>query len=121
MSSRRASVAELEQTEYATGGLVSGPGVGDALLFDFDRCGFGRNIKAAQLEEHQRRVLDYYFGAGTAERMAAERIIEQAAAEKRDAIATGRRREGNARTWYASITWSRSAWYALHGWRGPRR
>lgn len=67
--------------------------------------------------EHQRRVLDYYFGAGTAERMAAERVVE----EKRGALADGRRREGNAATWYASITWSRGAWYALHGERGPRR
>jgi len=75
----------------------------------------------SDLVEHQRRVLDYYFGAGTAERMAVERIIEEAAEEKRDALADGRRHEGNAATWYASITWSRGAWYALHGARGPRR
>jgi hypothetical protein len=69
------------------------------------------------LAEHQRMILDYYFGAGTAERMAVLRILT----EKEDAVAAGRRREGNASTWYASITWSRSAWYALHGEKGPRR
>jgi hypothetical protein len=77
--------------------------------------------QAAALKEHQRRVLDYYFGEGTAERMAAEGFIEQAAAEKRDAIADGRRHEGDAHAWYATITWSRNAWHALHGKRGPRR
>jgi len=70
----------------------------------------------AMLEEHQRRVLDYHFGEGTAERMAAKRVV----AEEQDAIAAGRRREGNAFTWYASITWSRNAWYALHGDRPPK-
>lgn len=73
------------------------------------------------LEEHQRRILDHYFGAGTAERMAVERIIEWSRAEGDAARADGRRHEGNATTWYASITWSRNAWYALHGEKGPRR
>jgi len=73
-------------------------------------------MRKATLEEHRRRVLDYYFGEGTAERMAAERVV----AEEQDAIAAGRRREGTAFTWYASITWSRNAWYALHGDRPPK-
>jgi hypothetical protein len=71
----------------------------------------------SDLAEHRRRVLDYYLGEGTAERMAVEGII----AEKNTAVADGRRHEGNAATWYASITWSRNAWHALHGVRGPRR
>lgn len=75
----------------------------------------------ADLEEHQRRILDHYFGAGTAERWAAERVIEQCRAEEDTARADGRRHDGNATTWYASITWSRNAWYALHGEKGPRR
>lgn len=72
------------------------------------------------LEEHRNAVLDCYFGTGTAERMAAERFVEQIHAEKEAAIADGRRREGNTTTWYASITWSRNAWYGLHGVKGPR-
>jgi hypothetical protein len=73
------------------------------------------------LEEHRRRILDHYFDAGTAERMAVERVIEWVRAEDEAAVTDGRRREGNASTWYASITWSRNAWLALHGVRGPRR
>jgi hypothetical protein len=71
----------------------------------------------SDLAEHRRAVLDYYLGEGTAERWAVERIIR----EREDAVADGRRHEGSATTWYASITWSRNAWYALHGVRGPRR
>jgi plasmid stabilization system protein ParE len=74
-----------------------------------------------ELEEQKRRILDYYFGEGTAERWAVERIIRECEDEKAAAVADGRRREGNATTWYASITWSRNAWYALHGMEGPRR
>lgn len=73
------------------------------------------------LEEQQSRILDHYFGVGTAERMAAEGMIEWSRAEEVAARADGRRQEGNATTWYASITWSRNAWYALHGMKGPQR
>lgn len=39
---------------------------------------------------------------------------------RREAIASGRHREGRPGNWYASITWSWQAWDAIWGNRPPR-
>lgn len=70
----------------------------------------------AELERHQKAILDHVFGEGTAERWAAERMIE----EEAEGIRTGRIRKGDRSTWYARIAWSRSAWLALWP-KGERR
>lgn len=59
---------------------------------------------------------DWALGPGTDARNI-ELGVER---ERREAAAAGRRHEGNRWTWYASITWSREAWAALHGNRLPK-
>lgn len=61
--------------------------------------------------------IDWAFGPGATARLSAER----AGRDRREAVESGRRHEGDRSTWYASITWSRRAWFALHGYREPKR
>jgi hypothetical protein len=69
-----------------------------------------------QDDRFRQDTTDWVFGLGyTADyAIAAER-------NRREAIASGRHREGGPHDWYASITWSRKAWDALHEGRTPRR
>lgn len=60
--------------------------------------------------------VDWLLGPGATARLWAER----AERERLEAIDCGRRQEGRPGDWYASITWSRRAWTALHGDRPPR-
>lgn len=61
--------------------------------------------------------VDWAFGPGATARLA----VERAERNRREAVASGRRREGQPGDWYVSITWSPRAWHALHGYRGPKR
>lgn len=72
------------------------------------------------LEELQRRVLDYYFGTGTHERWIAEQMTSHFAAQEAEGIRTGRIRKGDRTTWYARIAWSWDAWLVLWP-KGERR
>lgn len=56
---------------------------------------------------------DWAFGPGTD----AHNVELGRERERREAVASGRRIEGGRGDWFASITWSREAWAALHGGR----
>lgn len=56
----RASVfAEADEPEFATGGLVCGPGPDNLPLFDFDRCEFGRYLPNATLPSGMTITVDF--------------------------------------------------------------